>query len=134
MELTDIAPLANRIVETLSGGEMARAYLAMVIAQESDYLLLDEPASDMDIPHQLMLAEILRKLAADGRGIIISSHDLPMSFTVSDSICLMKDGRAAAAGTPDELAARPALLREITGASLTASGQPDSLYRYQLSR
>ena len=134
MELTDIASLADRSVETLSGGEMARAYLAMVIAQESDYLLLDEPASDMDIPHQLLLADILRKLADEGRGIIISSHDLPLSFTISDAVCLMKDGRIAAAGTPKELAAEPSLLREITGASLTAAVQPDSLYRYQLSR
>lgn len=51
MELADVAHLANRMADTLSGGERARAYLAMALAQESDYLLLDEPASELDLPH-----------------------------------------------------------------------------------
>ena len=106
----------------------------MVIAQESDYLLLDEPASDMDIPHQQLLSDDLRKLADEGRGIIISSHDLPLSFTVSDTVCLMKNGHIGAAGTPEELAGKPDLMREITGACLIPSGQAESLYKYQLSR
>lgn len=134
MERMDLAHLADRSVETLSGGERTRAYLAMVIAQESDYLLLDEPASDMDIPHQQLLSDDLRKLADEGRGIIISSHDLPLSFTVSDIVCLMKNGHIGAAGTPEELAGKPDLMREITGACLIPSGQAESLYKYQLSR
>ena len=70
----------------------------------------------------------------EGRGIIISSHDLPLSFTVSDTVCLMKNGHIGAAGTPEELAGKPDLMREITGACLIPSGQAESLYKYQLSR
>ena len=134
MEMTDVVGLAERRVDTLSGGERARAYLAMVIAQESDYLLLDEPASDMDISHQLLLGQIFRRLTSQGKGIIVSSHDLPMSFSTSDRIWLMAQGRVVAAGSPEEMAAQGELLKKTIGAVLAPTRDDLALYRYMLAK
>ena len=81
----------------LSGGERQRAYLAMVLAQETEYLLLDEPAASLDIAHQIEIMELLKQLSSDGRGIVITSHDLPQSAAYCDRICVIDRGRAALA-------------------------------------
>ena len=134
MELAEVSSLADRRVDTLSGGERALVYLAMIIAQDSDYMLLDEPASDMDISHQQLLNDIFRKLTARGKGIIVSSHDLPLSFSVSDRICLMSGGIIKAVCTPEELILETSLLRKCVGATLAPTHDPDALYKYMLAK
>ena len=134
MKPADVIRLADRMVDTLSGGERARAYLAMVIAQETNYLLLDEPASDMDVPHQQLLGEVLEQLARESQGIVVSSHDLPWAFSVSSVICLLDGGQAAASGTPDMLAQRADLLEQIIGVPLVPAANHAALYRFALGR
>ena len=82
---------------------MSRAYIAMVIAQKSRYILLDEPASDLDIEHQIRLMEILEELAKRGCGIIMTSHDIPMALTYSKEVLLIENGRIVDDGSPDEI-------------------------------
>lgn len=134
MELADVKKLRDRYIEELSGGERSRAYLAMIIAQDSDYILLDEPTSDYDIAHQNMIIDILSKLANDGKGIIICIHDILLALTVSDSIVMIRDGNILATKTPSKLIEDDSMLRECVDVGVAISKREDSLYRYQLIR
>ena len=127
LEMTGLWEERHRSVAELSGGERQRAYLAMVLAQETEYLLLDEPAASLDIAHQIEIMELLKQLSSDGRGIVITSHDLPQSAAYCDRICVIDRGRAAA-----ELAGKTEMLRETLGVTLTPAGK--GLYPYVLDR
>ena len=104
----------------------------MGIAQNTKYILLDEPATYMDIKHQLEIMKILKELAAEGRSIIFSSHDLPQSFSVSDKVCLLKNGRLIAEGKPEILAADSLQMKDVMGVALGKSADKDLVYDYIL--
>lgn len=130
LKTTGLWEMRGRRVDELSGGERQRAYLAMVLAQDADVLLLDEPASSLDIAHQMSMMSILRRLADEGRGIVVTSHDIPQSFCFCDRICLIRDGRAAAVAAPPALASEKDLLRDVMGMSLVRSDK--GIYPYVL--
>ena len=132
LEMTGLWEERHRSVAELSGGERQRAYLAMVLAQETEYLLLDEPAASLDIAHQIEIMELLKQLSSDGRGIVITSHDLPQSAAYCDRICVIDRGRAAPAIPAAELAEKTEMLRETLGVTLTPAGK--GLYPYVLDR
>ena len=132
LEMTGLWEERHRSVAELSGGERQRAYLAMVLAQETEYLLLDEPAASLDIAHQIEIIELLKQLSSDGRGIVITSHDLPQSAAYCDRICVIDRGRAALAIPAAELAEKTEMLRETLGVTLTPAGK--GLYPYVLDR
>ena len=132
LEMTGLWEERHRSVAELSGGERQRAYLAMVLAQETEYLLLDEPAASLDIAHQIEIMELLKQLSSDGRGIVITSHDLPQSAAYCDRICVIDRGRAALAIPAAELAEKTEMLRETLGVTLTPAGK--GLYPYVLDR
>ena len=119
-------------VSDLSGGERTLSYLAMVIAQKSRYMLLDEPLSDIDIPHKLHICKILENLKKSGTGILIASHDIPMSFSISDRICVLDGGEIVVCGTPSEVAAQDEMMKKTLGACVRANGDGDMLYKYSL--
>jgi iron complex transport system ATP-binding protein len=132
LEMTGLWEERHRSVAELSGGERQRAYLAMVLAQETEYLFLDEPAASLDIAHQIEIMELLKQLSSDGRGIVITSHDLPQSAAYCDRICVIDRGRAAPAIPAAELAGKTEMLRETLGVTLTPAGK--GLYPYVLDR
>jgi iron complex transport system ATP-binding protein len=132
LEMTGLWEERHRSVAELSGGERQRAYLAMVLAQETEYLLLDEPAASLDIAHQIEIMELLKQLSSDGRGIVITSHDLPQSAAYCDRICVIDRGRAALSIPAAELAEKTEMLRETLGVTLTPAGK--GLYPYVLDR
>lgn len=132
LEMTGLWEERHRSVAELSGGERQRAYLAMALAQETEYLLLDEPAASLDIAHQIEIMELLKQLSSDGRGIVITSHDLPQSASYCDRICVIDRGRAALAIPAAELAEKTEMLRETLGVTLTPAGK--GLYPYVLDR
>lgn len=134
MEITDVAHLKDRRLRSLSGGERQRAFLAMVIAQDTKMLLLDEPSTYMDVAHQKEITEILQRLAEGGKGVILASHDLQQSFSASDQLCILDHGEIAACGTPEDLAARPDLLRASLGVALKKCCDPGLLYPFVLSQ
>ena len=92
MKQMGIAQYADKSLHTLSGGMRQNTYIAMALAQGTDYVLLDEPTTYLDIAHQLELMKILRSLADSGKGIVAVMHDLPMAFSFSDKIILINDG------------------------------------------
>ncbi len=94
MVRTHIDGMADRIVATMSGGERQRAWLAMLVAQDSRFLLLDEPTSALDIAHQVEVLSLIRSLAHDnGLGVIVVLHDVNMAARFCDRVLALKRGR-----------------------------------------
>ena len=100
MEQVGIAKLAHQPLHTLSGGMRQNAYIAMALAQDTDYILLDEPTTYLDISHQIGLMRLLRSLADSGKGVISVMHDLPMAMTFSDRIIILDKGKVVADDIP----------------------------------
>ncbi|MDG5747220.1 ABC transporter ATP-binding protein [Qipengyuania sp. XHP0207] len=98
----DIAHLAERRAQSLSGGETARVLLARVLAGEPEWILADEPLAALDIAHQLALLAHLRAAATVGKGIVLVLHDLAHAMNHADRVIVLDQGRVAADGLPSE--------------------------------
>lgn len=94
LDMTGMTDCARRELRTLSGGQRQKAYIAMLIAQEAQHLLLDEPMTHLDVLHQLELMDILRQLRAEGRCVAVVLHDIPQAVQLCDRILLMHGGQA----------------------------------------
>ncbi len=90
----------NKNIQELSGGQRQKVYIAMVLAQNTDIIFLDEPTTYLDINHQLEILEIIKKLKQMGKTIVMVLHDLSSALSYSDKICLMEDGEIAIYDTP----------------------------------
>ncbi|MBR1757913.1 MAG: ABC transporter ATP-binding protein [Lachnospiraceae bacterium] len=132
--MAGLSDLSGRELGELSGGEQRRAFLAMVIAQNTPMILLDEPTTYMDHRYQEDFYEVLKKLAGEGKGIVMVCHDIVQSFTYSDRIFLMQDRCLSEGMTPEELAKEEACLRENFGAVMKKDSDPKALYRYTMKR
>ena len=99
--LTD---LEDRYLDQLSGGQRQRAYVAMVLCQETDYVLLDEPLNNLDIAHSVEMMKHLQSAAREfGRTIIVVLHDINFAARYADYICAVKAGQIVEFGTPGEV-------------------------------
>ncbi len=126
MEATRTTPLADRLVEELSGGQRQRVWIAMVLAQDTPVMLLDEPTTYLDISHQLEVMELVRGLNRDeGRTVALVLHDLNQACRYADHLIVMSDGRIASRGRPDEVMTEQ-LLAEVF--SLEARVVPDPVF------
>ena len=103
MERTGAAEYANCLVSRLSGGQRQSVYLAMLLAQQTKSVFLDEPTAFLDIRHQLELMEWVKRLAKEGRAVVLVLHDLPLAMEYGDRIALLEHGKLVFAGTPEEL-------------------------------
>lgn len=93
----------NRYLDELSGGQRQRAYIAMVIAQNSDYILLDEPLNNLDMKHSVEIMKILRKLCDElKKTVVIVIHDINFASCYSDYIVALKDGKLIKNGLAEE--------------------------------
>lgn len=110
----DLLDLAGRRLDQLSGGQRQRAWLAMVLAQQTPWLLLDEPTSALDLGHGHELLGLVRRLAEAGRGILMVLHDLGAAARHADSLLALQQGRVLALGTPREVVT-PGLVRQLYG-------------------
>lgn len=99
----DLTGFRHRIVTSLSGGERARVLIARALAQETPVLLADEPLAGLDPQHQIALMRLFRELAAEGRIVIASMHDLTLAARWCDRLLLLQDGRAHAQGRPEDV-------------------------------
>lgn len=104
---------ANRFLDTLSGGQLQRAAIAMILVQDTDYILLDEPLNNLDLKQSIVAMKTIRELA-DGLGktILIVLHDVNFASAYADNIIAMKAGRIHSAGTVEEVF-RKEVLQEI---------------------
>ena len=117
----NIESLAECTLPTLSGGMRQKAYIAMALAQDTDYILLDEPTTFLDISAQLELMKNLRNLAARGKGIVAVMHDLPIAFSFSDMIAVVRDEKTIVAGAPDDLCEK-GIIKEVFGVDMSYDG------------
>ncbi len=96
--------LPDRPVTELSGGQRQRVWVAMVLAQDTDLLLLDEPTTFLDISHQIDLLDLLVDLEREaGKTIVVVLHDFGLACRYADHLIAMKDGAIVAAGPPAEI-------------------------------
>lgn len=103
MKKTGVDRFAERPLLELSGGMRQNAYIAMALAQDTDFILLDEPTTYLDIKNQLELIKNLKNLTDSGKGIISVMHDLPLALSFSDEIIVINEGRIAKHGTPQAI-------------------------------
>ena len=124
LEMTNMTPFAERLADTLSGGEKQRAFLAMLVAQDAECLLLDEPISALDVAQQIDVMGVVRGLVTDhGRSVVIILHDLNIAARFCDRLIVMADGRVAAEGTPAELL-HPERLKALYGVDMGVFDHP----------
>ncbi|MDR1599278.1 MAG: ATP-binding cassette domain-containing protein [Oscillospiraceae bacterium] len=128
MELTD---LADSYIDELSGGQRQRAYIAMVIAQDTEYVLLDEPTNNLDIYHASRMMRTIRRLCDElGKTVILVLHEINYAAFYSDFICAFADGKIAAFGSVKEVMNRETLsaLYGVDFEMIDVNGKPLSLY------
>ena len=104
IDFLNLTELEDRYLDQLSGGQRQRAYVAMVLSQETDYVLLDEPLNNLDIAHSVEMMKHLEHAARDlGRTIIVVLHDINFAARYADYIVAVKSGKIATQGTPEEI-------------------------------
>lgn len=125
MRLTEISCLAERNVQTLSGGEFQRVMLARALAQEPSVLLLDEPTTNLDMRHEFEIIEVLTSLVNEGVTVVSVLHDVNLAASVCGSVMLLRAGRVYASG------AAPAVLtadtiRAVYGVDVAVGKNPEN--------
>jgi len=132
LDLTQTTTLAERSVETLSGGEQQRAWIAALIAQDTTCLLLDEPISALDIAHQIAVLDLVQTLTrVRGLSIVMVLHEINMASRYCDEIIALREGSLIARGSPREVMTSDNLKR-IYGVNFTIhhpteGGRPSAL-------
>ncbi len=103
MQQANVTELANRHVDELSGGEKARVWLARVLANQADVLLVDEPVANLDIHYQRDVMNLLSDYARSGHGVIIAIHDLSLAARYCDRLCLLDNSKMVKYGRVEEV-------------------------------
>ena len=119
----DALDLADRPLPELSGGQRQKAYLAMALAQETETILMDEPTTFLDIRHQLEVLALVRRLAEEGRGVVLALHDLCLALTAADDVAVLGEGRLLALGGPEAIY-QSKVLERVMGVRLDRSEGP----------
>lgn len=117
LQWADAEDVVERSMQELSGGQRQKVYLAMALAQDTRTILMDEPTTYLDIGHQLEVMSLARRLAEEGRAVVLVLHDLCQAMRTADGIAVLDDGRLLFHGTPEEVYAAGVLDR-VFGISL----------------
>jgi iron complex transport system ATP-binding protein len=124
MAILGIEHLINRSILDLSGGERQLVLVARALAQESPWLLLDEPTAFLDLRHRVTALRVIRERAALGHGALVVSHDLSLASRVCDRMVLLGDGEIVAQGAPEEVLT-PARVLEVFGIEVQVIASPE---------
>lgn len=104
IEYMNLGDLQHKFLDELSGGERQRAFIAMVVAQDTEYVLLDEPLNNLDMKHSVQIMKVLRRLVDElGKTVVLVLHDINFASSYSDDIVAMKHGRVVAHGSVEEI-------------------------------
>lgn len=128
LELEDIQ---HQFIDEISGGQRQRAYIAMVIAQDTEYILLDEPTNNLDIYHATNMMKIVRRLCDElDKTVILVLHEINYAAFYSDYICALVDGRIAKFGAVDEVMTKEVLssIYNVDFEIMRIEGKPLSIY------
>lgn len=124
MEATAISGFSSRLITTLSGGERARVAIARALATEAAVLIADEPTASLDERHQLIVMDLLQRVARQGTAVLAIIHDLALAMRFADRVAVMNEGRIVANDTP-ALALTPVRIADIFGVSVNRVETPD---------
>lgn len=127
----ELQPFRDRFLDELSGGQRQRAFIAMVLAQDTKYILLDEPLNNLDLRHMTEIMKLIRRMA-DGLGkrVIVVLHDINFAATYSDRIVAMRQGKIVADAPASDIMCAP-VLREVYDTDVDVrhiDGRPVALY------
>ena len=127
----ELKEFEDRFIDELSGGQRQRAYIAMVIAQDTEYVLLDEPTNNLDIYHASNMMRTVRRLCDElGKTVILVLHEINYAAFYSDCICAFQDGKIAKFGTVDEVINKQTLsdIYKVDFEIIRVEGKPLSIY------
>ena len=127
----ELEKFQDRFIDELSGGQRQRALIAMVIAQDTEYVLLDEPTNNLDIYHATNMMRTVRKLCDElGKTVILVLHEINYAAFYSDYICAFVDGKVAKFGTVEEVMTKENLsaIYQVDFEILEIEGKPLSIY------
>lgn len=127
----ELEEFEDRFIDELSGGQRQRAYIAMVIAQDTEYVLLDEPTNNLDIYHTTNMMKIVRRLCDElGKTVILVLHEINYAAFYSDYICAFVDGKISKFGTVEEVMTKENLseIYRVDFEILEIEGKPLSIY------
>lgn len=133
MEQMGIAELASTPISQLSGGTRQKVYIAMALCQGADIIMLDEPATYLDISQQMKISLICRDLALQGKTVLTVSHDIISALGNSDSIAVMNEGKIIKEGTPEEII-ECGIIPEVFGVDVLSFKDGDSTEYYYRKR
>ena len=103
LEWAGAGDLADCPMQELSGGQRQKVYLAMALAQDTETVLMDEPTTYLDVRHQLEVMALARRLAAQGKAVVLVLHDLCLALQTADELAVLAKGRLQQTGTPEEI-------------------------------
>lgn len=127
----ELEEFQDRFIDELSGGQRQRAYIAMVIAQDTEYVLLDEPTNNLDIYHASNMMRTVRRLCDElGKTVILVLHEINYAAFYSDYICAFVDGKIAKFGTVEEVIQKDVLkdIYKVDFEITYINGKPLSVY------
>ena len=127
----ELQEFENSFIDELSGGQRQRAYIAMVIAQDTEYVLLDEPTNNLDIYHASNLMRTVRRLCDElGKTVILVLHEINYASFYSDYVCALADGKIAKFGTVKEVINKETLseIYKVDFEIIYVDGKPLSVY------
>ncbi len=104
IDYLDLKEIQDKFLDELSGGQRQLAFIAMVIAQDTDYVFLDEPLNNLDIKHSLQIMKVVQRLAHDmNKAMVVVIHDINFAACYSDEILALKKGKVVACGKVEEV-------------------------------
>ena len=131
IEYMELQEFQDQFIDELSGGQRQRAYIAMVIAQDTEYVLLDEPTNNLDIYHASNMMKIVRRLCDElGKTVILVLHEINYAAFYSDYICAFTGGKIAKFGTVEEVMTKENLSKiyNVDFEIMEIEGRPLSIY------
>ncbi|HDZ5107443.1 TPA: ABC transporter ATP-binding protein [Campylobacter jejuni] len=104
LEYMGLSSLRNEFLDTLSGGQKQRAFIAMIIAQDTEFIMFDEPLNNLDMKHSVQIMQLMKNLVKDfNKSIAVVLHDINFASFYSDEIIALKDGKLLKQGLKDEV-------------------------------
>ncbi|APX33499.1 iron-dicitrate transporter ATP-binding subunit [Brachybacterium sp. P6-10-X1] len=123
LSATGVQQIAERPVAALSGGQRQRVWVAMILAQDTEYVLLDEPTSSLDVAHQIDVLHLCQDMREQGRTVVTVLHDLNQAARYADHLVVMDAGRIVASGAPEEVL-REQLVADVFGLRAQIAADP----------
>ena len=125
MHTAGVYSLRDRSLSDLSGGQRQRVFIAMGLAQDTPYFLLDEPTSFLDVRYQFEVLDLLRSYTQTGRACVVVLHDIAQAARYADTLVILKGGIVATQGTPSSVL-QPELLQSVYGINAHVYSDPVS--------